>query len=422
MTMPAAAPRSATDFLRHLPAPDQLPAAAPPHLSNAHIHLPPNFSAFASVGEAVRLAHEEGVAVLGASNYYDYGVYDIFAREAASRGVFPLFGLEIITLDDDLRTRGVKVNDPGNPGKFYLCGKGVAAFDPMTDTARYLLGVIRENDAARIATMTQSLADLFASRGGVATGLTADNIRAHVAGRYDCPVETVFLQERHLAEAFQQALFKQVEPKERAPVLARVFGAPSKDASDAGAVQGEIRSLLMKAGKPAFVPETFVDFDHACKLILALGGFPCYPTLADGTDPVCPFEETPEVLIENLRARNLHAAELIPIRNTPAVLTRYVRALRDADFVVTAGTEHNTPDLVPLAPTCLGGEPIPADVAAIFAEGACVVAAHQYQTARGLPGFVTAHGNPAPGYPSDDARIRDFARLGASVIAAYRAG
>ena len=37
--------------------------------SNGHIHLPPNFSAFESVRQAVDLAAEQGVTVLGASNY-----------------------------------------------------------------------------------------------------------------------------------------------------------------------------------------------------------------------------------------------------------------------------------------------------------------------------------------------------------------
>ncbi len=426
MTTPAVTASSATDFLRALPAPNQLDGnTAPPRLNNAHIHLPPNFSAFASASEAVRLAQTEGVTVLGASNYYDYAVYQEFAREAAEQGVFPLFGLEIITLDTDLLAQGVKVNDPGNPGKFYLCGKGITAFDPITDEAQRLLGVIRENDAARMATMTERLEDVFVADGHD-TGLTSERIRQNVADRYGVAAETVYLQERHLAEAFQQALFAQFADKGQyahAHALFRFLGGyASVKAGEAASVQNDIRSHLMKAGKPAFVPETFVDFDHAYKLICALGGIPSYPALADGTAPLCQFEETPQTLIENLQARNLHAAEFIPVRNTPDVLSAYVRSLRSAGFVVTAGTEHNTPDLIPLAPTCRRGEPIPADIADIFAEGACVIAAHQYLTARGLPGFVGPDGVPAPGYPSADARIRDFARTGAAVFAAYQEG
>jgi hypothetical protein len=133
----------------------------------------------------------------------------------------------------------------------------------------------------------------------------------------------------------------------------------------------------MKAGKPAFVTETFVDFDHAYRLILALGGIPCYPVLADGASPICGYEENLDALIADLKARNVHAAEFIPTRNTPEVLSRYVHALRDAGFIVTAGTEHNTPDLLPLEPTCLSSESIPDDIKAIFWEGVSALVAHQ---------------------------------------------
>src|SRR5262245_6373930 len=97
---------------------------------NTHIHLPPNFSAFDNVAQAVDLAEAEKVGVLGVSNYYDYRVYADYAALAAKQGVFPLFGLEIIALLDDLLQAGIKINDPGNPGKMYICGKGITRFDP----------------------------------------------------------------------------------------------------------------------------------------------------------------------------------------------------------------------------------------------------------------------------------------------------
>jgi hypothetical protein len=173
----------------------------------------------------------------------------------------------------------------------------------------------------------------------------------------------------------------------------------------------------MKSGRPAYVEETFVGFDHAYRLILALGGIPCYPTLADGANPLCAFEDPVEKLIADLRARGIHCAEFIPIRNSPEVLRRYVVAMRWAGLAVTAGTEHNTLDLLPLEPTCVNGEPIPDDLKEIFWEGACVVAAHQELTARGEPGFVDSAGRPNPAYASDDARITAFAEMGRQIIA-----
>ena len=54
---------------------------SPPRV-NAHIHLPPNFSAFDSVEQAVTLAADEHIGVLGVSNYYDYDVYGEFVERA----------------------------------------------------------------------------------------------------------------------------------------------------------------------------------------------------------------------------------------------------------------------------------------------------------------------------------------------------
>ena len=45
-------------------------------------------------------------------------------------------------------TRAYKVNDPGNPGKTYLCGKGITRFDDMSPEAQRLIDVIRRNDRA----------------------------------------------------------------------------------------------------------------------------------------------------------------------------------------------------------------------------------------------------------------------------------
>jgi len=384
------------------------------------VHLPPNFSAFDTTVQALDLAQAQNVRVLGASNYYDYGVYVDFAREALARGVFPLFGLEIIALVDELVQGDVRVNDPGNPGKYYLCGKGITQFAPMTDEAKGLLQTIRDSDTQRMAAMAQRLAQVFQAA-GVETGLDADAIKARVARRHDCTVGSVYLQERHLAQAFQEALFEQVPAPARADVLAQVYGVPPKaPADDAVGVQNDIRSFLMKAGKPAFAPDTFVDFAHARRLILALGGLPCYPMLADGTTPPTGYEADLTALVADLQARGVLCVELIPNRNSPEALRRIVPALRASGLFVTAGTEHNTLDLLPINPQCAGEVPVPAPVQDIFWEGACVVAAHQTLGMQGKPGFADTQGVPNPGYPTAEARIRAFAALGADILARYQ--
>lgn len=404
--------------LKDAPAPKDAPVLLPP--VNAHVHLPPNFSAFDTIVQALDLAQAQNVRVLGASNYYDYGVYADFAREALARGIFPLFGLEIIALVDELVQGDVRVNDPGNPGKYYLCGKGISRFAPMDDEAQKLLQTIRDNDSQRMAAMASRLAQVF-SKAGVDTGLDADAVKARVARRHECAVGSVYLQERHLAQAFQEALFEQVPADARAAVLERAYGVPAKaPLDDAVGVQNDIRSFLMKAGKPAFAPDTFVDFGHARRLVLALGGLLCYPMLADGTVPLTGYEADLNALVADLRTRGVLGVELIPPRNSPEALLHIVPALRAAGLFVTAGTEHNTLDLIPLTPRCFGDVPVPETVQAIFWEGACVLAAHQTLGMQGKPAFADAQGVPNPAYDTPDARIRAFATQGATLLARYQ--
>ncbi len=346
-------------------------------------------------------------------------MYETFAERSRSVGVFPLFGLEVVCLQEDLRHAGERVNDPGNPGKTYLCGKGITQFAPMNAAASGLMSTVRSIDSDRIAAMTERLSRIFAA-GGVETAVTEASLKAGVVSRYGVPADTVYLQERHVAQGFQEALFAVVGPAGRPEALARVLGPGlAVDAVDAVSVQSAIRAHLMKAGKPGYVEETFVGLDHAYQLVLALGGVPCYPVLADGAEPVCEFERPVEHLVGSLRQHRVHCAELIPNRNTVPVLRGYVQALREAGIVVLAGTEHNTADMVPMEPQCAGGEPIPEDLKDVFWEGVCVVAAHQYLTANGQTGYVDDYGEPAPAYPDAGSRIRAFAHLGAAVIEKY---
>ena len=64
-------------------------------------------------------------------------------------------------MHDDLRDAGVKVNDPGNPGKMYICGKGITRFDAMTPEAARLIGIIRRNDSTRMAQMVDRMRAMF---------------------------------------------------------------------------------------------------------------------------------------------------------------------------------------------------------------------------------------------------------------------
>ncbi|MFW6286506.1 MAG: hypothetical protein ACOC29_01060 [Candidatus Sumerlaeota bacterium] len=390
-------------------------------LNNSHVHLPPNFSAFESVQQVADIAASENIGVLGVTNYYDYAVYGEFAKCAADKGIFPVFGLEIISLVDELVENGVLVNDPNNPGRFYFCAKGAVGVADPTPRGQELLDTIRKNDTERMAEMTRKVGEVLKDN-GIDVQLTDEDVIAMICQRHGVERETVTIQERHIAQAYQEALFHAVPAENRLETLEKLFGVPSKadDPDDAVTIQGDLRSHLMKSGKPAFVKEAFLKFEQAHELILELKGLPCYPTLADGTDPICGYEDPVGDLIADLKDRKIHMCEFIPTRNTPEVLRDYVVAMREAGMAVVGGTEHNTLSLIPIEPKCSGAAEIPEEVKDIFWEGICVCAAHQYMVLNDKTGFVDGDGNPNADYDSDEERIRAFASMGAALIKKYR--
>ena len=194
-----------TDFLKELGSVDTVSAEAgnaslPESLTyNSHIHLPPNFSAFETVEQAVELAADQDVQVLGCGNYYDYSVYQKFTETARDQGVFPLFGTEIIALETDLQQKDIRINDPGNPGRHYICGKGISRFEELSSRADELLSGIRNNDTLRMQEMAVKMAGGF-SEHGIDTGLDDKAVIRRVVKRHGCSADMVTLQERHLGK------------------------------------------------------------------------------------------------------------------------------------------------------------------------------------------------------------------------------
>jgi hypothetical protein len=131
---------------------------------------------------------------------------------------------------------------------------------------------------------------------------------------------------------------------------------------------------------------------------------------------MCGYEDPVEDLIERMGSHDIYGAELIPVRNTPEVVERYVRAWRSAGMFVMVGTEHNTQERIPVAPTCLDGAPLSDEVLDITWEGTCIVAAHQYLKQRGEAGYVDPAGALNPGFPDAETRMRYFAEMGAELI------
>jgi hypothetical protein len=168
------------------------------------------------------------------------------------------------------------------------------------------------------------------------------------------------------------------------------------DIFDFAGVENEIRGNLLKAGGAAFVPEdpkAFLPMDDVCKIILSAGGIPTYPFLADdATGSFTEFENDIEKATATLKQRGFFSAEFITTRNSIEVLEQYAGYLYDNGFVVTFGTEHNTPAMEPIKLFARANTPLTERLKQINYNGACVVAAHQQRVRTGKPGYVDANG------------------------------
>lgn len=115
-------------------------------------------------------------------------------------------------------------------------------------------------------------------------------------------------------------------------------------------------------------------------------------------------------MYDTLISKGIYSLELIPGRNTYAVLKEFVTYFRSKNFLITFGTEHNTPQLDPMKVTCSGGIELDVELERIAYEGACIIAAHQYLVARGEEGYLDARGI------AKMTKYNEFAELGNAVI------
>ena len=193
--------------------------------------------------------------------------------------------------------------------------------------------------------------------------LDSEQIRADVAARTGSSLGSVVLQERHLAEAGAASLQSGAAEK---------LGLPA----NADAWPDAVRAQFLKAGKPAFVEESYVSLEEGIELVRALGGEPAYPVVAETGGEL---EQDPEALAAWILAQGIAFAEWIPSRNAPEVLARYVEVFKQNGLPSTSGTEHNSRAMLPLVPQCRGGAPVPPDCEAHFAETAWLHLARQQE-------------------------------------------
>jgi len=377
---------------------------------NGHIHSPHSFSAFSSIGQPFEMAVKEGVSVLGLNDFYTTDGYNEFAEMAKKHKVFPLFNIEFMALQKDLQEAGVRVNDPSNPGRTYFSGKGLRQPAQMRENSAQKIKQIQEESNRQTYQMVEKLNAFFAEK-GIDIQFDAAELKSRLAKN--------LFRERHIAQAIRIAVFEKEDTDlGRTQLLNTIFeGKPIESAiDDFAGLENEIRGQLLKAGGAAFVPEdpkAFLSLEEVQEIIIDAGGIPCYPVLLDfGNGNFTDFEADKENLLKELKSKNVFSIELIPARNNPDILKNFVRFFRKNGFVITFGSEHNTPKLDPIKLKLGGGAELDEELKQINFEGTVVIAAHQYLVAKGEEGYLK----------NGRAKIHEkaaFVELGKAVIARF---
>ena len=164
---------------------------------NAHLHTPYSFSAFSSVGQALDMAAAEGVKVVGINDFYSTDGYKEWKDGCAERDLIPLFGIEFISLNAEDQAAGLRVNDPNNPGRTYISGKGLAYPVILSGEPARQLAAVRAESNAQVERMCAKLNAHLAAVGV--------DIRLDFA-KIACELTRGSIRERHLAKALRMAI------------------------------------------------------------------------------------------------------------------------------------------------------------------------------------------------------------------------
>ena len=185
----------------------------------------------------------EDVRILGINDFYVTDGYPEFIEMCRKHGVFPLLNIELIGISKVDQEAGIRVNDPGNPGRTYISGKGLAypSVMPEESNSKKLDTVVAESNL-QVAKMIELLNSGWQRRRPGSRFRWKRSWR-----RMQCSL----LRERHVAKAMRQKLQESTGSEEEfARLISKVYGGkPSeKKRDDIAGLEEELRARLLKVG------------------------------------------------------------------------------------------------------------------------------------------------------------------------------
>jgi len=347
---------------------------------NVHIHTSESFSIFRSPAEAAWKGHRAGLEVFGINDHYTISGHREFGEACRILGLRATFSIEAMAMSEEARRRGERYNDPKNPGRTYLCGKGVLHDLEPGSPGERLLKTMRTTLRRRCERMTER-ANSVLREVDPSLSLTFDDVlRFTPRGN---------VTERHVAQAIAELINRRFPGEDRKGFLRRLLGSfDDRALSTEGEFQDLIRNGLLKAGGPAYVEEpaeAFPSLDKLVALFREYGAIPTYPVLGN---PITEKESDLDPLFDELEGFGIFAVEVVPGRNTEERLREILKAAERHGFPVFSGTEHNTKSPQPIL-DAFSRDPrfLPT-----FRRGAHLILGHQFLSKYARRGYIDQEG------------------------------
>lgn len=382
---------------------------------NGHIHTPYSFSAFESIEQALKLSVSEDIKVLGINDFNTVDGYDEFYENCMLNKVYPLFNIEFIGLLKDMQQQNLRINDPNNPGRIYLSGKGLSYPFKLQQEFKDKINSLQKLSNSHSIKLIDRVNEYFCS------------INIPVKLDFEA-IKTIFtkglVRERHIAKAVRIAICNLAQdgyPVDE--VFVKLFNDKQfkQTKQDNALFENVLRNFLLKRGGPAFVQEdetAFLNINDLCEIIISAGGMPCYPVLLDDTKGnLTDFEQDRDKMHQFFTVHKIACLELIPSRNNCDILTDFVKYFHKKGYIIIFGTEHNTPELTSMRVACRNNISLSKELSEISFEAASVIAAHQYikKSLSALPAELEGGFLDNDNFPKKEL-IKEFATFGKKLI------
>jgi hypothetical protein len=356
-------------------------------ICNTHVHTPHSFSSFTSVDELVSAAAAVSIGVLGINDDIMIDGFKEFETGCREKHIYPIFNITL-PMQCTFEHHGTTGHrTAANNHACLLIGKALQYPATLGGDSRNLLASLWKASQDRMWKLIDALNDALQTA-GCAESLDYGIIRSGSAKSSVYPY--------HIALALYDLLLRQCPGDDHGEMLNTLFSAPpfEGDHTDReSSVENIHRMMLASPLFEALPPvEPVVHLPQAKQVILQAGGIPCFHCSFNEDDEWMKESEGPELLVQQLSAKGIHAVEFFPGETSLRLLETFMRYLYHHNFCVTMGSGWLTVAKQSLLPVTADGKMPDENLLAMNYEGTCILAAHQELHKQNRRGFVDEAG------------------------------